>query len=190
LLSLNNNEGIFMKKKQNRRQILKTLIIFISFVLLFGCGYSFAPQGKFIENRIQRVYVKSFDNKTSQAEIENYLRAAFVNQFIQNSRFKIVNNEESADAIVKGTVLNLNRSPLSYLQNDLTAQERATIILEVTFQENESGKIIWSSKNMTGSVDYAINDDINLLSPTRKQALIKLANDMAEKAFNLMMSGF
>jgi len=179
-----------MKKKQNRRQILKTLIICLSFVLLFGCGYSFAPQGKFIENRIQRVYVKSFNNKTSQAEIENYLRKAFINQFIQNSRFKIVNNEESADAIVKGTVLNLNRSPLSYLQNDLTAQERATIILEVTFQENESGKIIWSSKNMTGSVDYAINDDINLLSPTRKQALIKLANDMAEKAFNLMMSGF
>ena len=43
---------------------------------------------------------------------------------------------------------------------------------------------------MTGSVDYAISNDINLLSPTRKQALIKLANDMAEKAFNLMMSGF
>jgi hypothetical protein len=43
---------------------------------------------------------------------------------------------------------------------------------------------------MTQSVDYKINDDINLLPATRKQALMKLANDMAEKAFNLMMSGF
>ncbi|MGP8155169.1 MAG: LPS assembly lipoprotein LptE [Smithella sp.] len=179
-----------MMKKQNRRQILKILIIFLSYILLFGCGYTFAPQGKYIENRIQRVYVKSFDNKTAQAEIENYFRAAFINQFIQNSRFKIVNNEESADAIVKGTILSLNRSPLSYLQNGLTAEERATIILEVTFQENESGKIIWSSKNMTGLVDYAISDDINLLSSIRKQALIKLADDTAEKAFSLMMSGF
>ena len=43
---------------------------------------------------------------------------------------------------------------------------------------------------MTDSVDYALNADINLLSNTRKQALIKLSNDMAEKAFNMMMSGF
>ena len=69
------------------------------------------------------------------------------------------------------------------------AEERATIILEVTFQERESGKIIWSSKNITGTVDYTLSNDINLLPATRKQAFIKLANDMAEKAFNLMMSG-
>jgi hypothetical protein len=177
-------------KKQNRRQIFKTVLICLSFFLLFGCGYTFAPQGKYIDNRIQRVYVKSFDNKTAQAEIESYFRTAFINQFIQNSRFKIVNNEESADAIVKGTILSLNTSPLSYLKNDLAAEERAAVILEVTFLENESGKIIWSSKNMTGTVDYALKDDINLLSSTRKEAFIKLANDMAEKSFNLMMSGF
>jgi hypothetical protein len=179
-----------MMKKQNRRLIIKIGIICLLFIPLFSCGYSFASRGQSIDNRIQRVYVKSFDNKTAQAEIENYVRTAFVNQFIQNSRFKIVNSEESADAIVKGTILNLNTSPLSYLKNDLAAEERATIILEVTFRENESGKIIWSSKNMTGTVDYTLSDDINLLSATRKQALIKLANDMAEKAFNLMMFGF
>ena len=177
-------------KKMNCKLFIKAAIIYLSFILLFGCGYSFAPQGKYIENRIQRVYVKSFDNKTAQAEIENYFRTAFINQFIQNSRFKIVNSEEGADAIVKGTILNLNTSPLSYLKNDLAAEERATVILEVTFRENESGKIIWSSKNMTGTVDYALSDDINMLSFNRKNAFIKLANDMAEKAFNLMMSGF
>ena len=179
-----------MMNKQNRRLILKIGMICISFILLFGCGYSFAPQGKYIDKSVQRVYVKAFDNKTAQAEIENYFRTAFINQFIQNSRFKIVNSEEGADAIVKGTILNLNTSPLSYMKNDLAAEERATVILEVTFRENESGKIIWSSKNMTGTVDYALSDDINMLSFNRKNAFIKLANDMAEKAFNLMMSGF
>jgi hypothetical protein len=177
-------------KNQNRRQIFKTVLMCLSFFLLFGCGYTFAPQGKYIDNRIQRVYVKSFDNKTAQAEIESYFRTAFINQFIQKSRFKIVNSEESADAIVKGTILSLNTSSLSYLKNDLAAEERAAVVLEVTFLENESGKIIWSSKNMTGTVDYTLKDDINLLSSTRKDAFIKLANDMAEKAFNLMMSGF
>jgi hypothetical protein len=152
-----------------------------SVALLFGCGYSFAPKGENIDNRIQKVYVESFDNKTAQAEIENYVRTAFINQFIQNSRLKIVGSAESAD---------LNTSPLSYGSNSLVAEERATIILELTFQENESGKIIWSSKNITGTVDYTLSDDINLLPAIKKDAFIKMANDMAEKAFNLMMSGF
>ena len=178
-----------MMKKQHRR-LLKTGIICLFFALLFGCGYSFAPKGENIDNRIQKVYVESFDNKTAQAGIENYVRTAFINQFIQNSRFKVVESAESADAIVKGKILNLNTSPLAYDSNSLVAEERATIILELTFLENESGKIIWSSKNITGTVDYTLSTDINLLPAIRKDAFIKLSNDAAEKAFNLMMSGF
>jgi Lipopolysaccharide-assembly len=177
-------------KKQNRRQMIKILIICFSVVLLFGCGYSFAPKGENIDHYIQKVYVESFDNKTAQAGIENYVRTAFINQFIQNSRLKIVGSAEAADAIVKGKILNLNTSPLSYASNSLVAEERATIILELTFQENESGKIIWSSKNITGTVEYTVSDDINLLPAIKKDAFIKLSNDTAEKAFNLMMSGF
>jgi hypothetical protein len=172
------------------KKIFRILIICFSCAILFGCGYSFATKGENIDNRVQKVYVESFDNKTAQAGIENYVRTAFINQFIQNSRLKIVENAEAADAIVKGKVLNLNTSPLSYRGNTLVAEERATIILELTFQENESGKIIWSSKNMTGFVDYTLSDDINLLPAARKNAFVKLANDTAEKAFNMMMSGF
>jgi hypothetical protein len=185
----NKNEVSFMRK-QNRRLFIKTGVICLFFALILSCGYGFAPKGDYIDKRIQNIYVEAFDNKTAQAGIENYVRTAFINQFIQNSRLKIVESAESADAIVKGKILNLNTSPLSYRSNALVAEERATIILELTFQENESGKIIWSSKNITGSVDYTLSDDINLLPATRKNAFVKLANDTAEKAFNMMMSGF
>ncbi len=177
-------------KKQNRRLSFQIAIICLFASFLFGCGYSFAPKGENIDNRIQKVYVEPFDNKTAQAEIENYVRTAFINQFIQNSRLKIVGSAEAADAIVKGKILNLNTSPLSYGSNSLVVEERATIILELTFLENESGKIIWNSKNITGTVEYTLSDDINLLPAIKKDAFIKLANDTAEKAFNLMMSGF
>ncbi|MCX5848826.1 MAG: LPS assembly lipoprotein LptE [Deltaproteobacteria bacterium] len=177
-------------KKINRSVLIKVIIICVSCAILFACGYSFAPQGEHVDNRIQKVYVQSFENKTAQAGIENYVRTAFINQFIQNSRFKVIQNAEDADAIVKGKVVNLNISPLSYRGNALAAEERAAILLELTFQENESGKIIWSSKNITGTVDYTLSDDINLLPAARKNAFVKLANDTAEKAFNLMMSGF
>ena len=81
----------------------------------------------------------------------------------------------------------------SLVRNDksgLAAEERATIIIEVVFQDNLSGKVIWSSKEITDYADYALNEDINLLPAAKKQSLIKLSNDIVEKAFNLMMSGF
>jgi hypothetical protein len=178
-----------MKKKNQRVSIKIAIICFLS-AFLFACGYSFAPRGESIDNRIQKVYVESFDNRTAQAEIENYVRTAFINQFIQNSRFKIAQSAESADAIVRGKINNLHTSPLSHLKSDMAAEERATIIVEVFFEDNANGKVIWSSKNIKDSVDYTLNEDINLLPAARKQALIKLANDMAEKTFNLMMSRF
>ena len=177
-------------KKINKPMLIKITFICFLFVSLFGCGYSFTSRGESIDSRIQKVYVESFVNKTAQAEIENYLRTALINQFIQNSRFKIVSSAEGADAIVRGKIINLNTSPLSYIKNGLAAEERATVTLALTFEDTANSKIIWSSKNMANSIDYSLNEDINLLPSARKQALRKLANDMAEKAFNLMMSGF
>ena len=172
------------------KKIIKVVIICYFCALLFGCGYSFTSRGESIDKHIQRVYVDAFENKTAQAGVESYIRTAFINQFIQNSRFKIALDTESADAIVRGKILNLHTLPLSHLKNDLAAEERATIIVEVVFEDSANGKIIWSSKEMSDSVDYTLDQDINLLPNTRKQALMKLSNDIAEKAFNLMMSGF
>ncbi|MBN1365268.1 MAG: LptE family protein [Syntrophaceae bacterium] len=169
---------------------IKIIIICISCAVLFGCSYSFGLRGESIDKNIQKVYVKSFENKTAQAQIENYVRTAFINQFIRNSRFKMASNAESADAIIRGRIVNFYTSPLTHLKSILAAEERATIIMEVVFEDNSNGNVIWSSKNITDSVDYTLNEDINLLPVTKNQALMKLANDMAEKAFNLMMSGF
>jgi len=172
------------------KKIIKITTICISCAVLFSCGYSFAPRGESIDTHIQKIYVDAFENRTAQAGIENYVRAAFINQFIQNSRFAMASNAESADAIVRGKILNLHTSPLSQLKSDLAAEERATIVMEAVFEDKSNGKVIWHSKDITDSVDYVLNEDINMLPATRKQALTKLANDMAEKAFNLMMSGF
>jgi hypothetical protein len=178
-----------MKKQKNRYCIIKCMI-YILCLMVLSCGYGFAPKGEYIDKRIQNIYVEPFDNKTPQAGIENYVRTAFINQILLTSRFKTVSSMEAADAIIKGSVLNINTAPLSYGANILVAEERATVIVEVNFREKESSKTIWSSKNVTGSVDYKMENNINMFPAARKQALIKLSEDMAEKAFNMMMAGF
>jgi hypothetical protein len=170
--------------------LFKFSLIAFLFTLLMACGYGFAPTGEYIDKRIRNIYVEQFGNKTSQAELENYIRTAFINQFILTSRFKIVDSVELADATVKGDIVNFIMAPLSYSSNTLVAEERATITLDVTFREREGGKTIWSAKSIQGTVDYKIDNNINLLPATRKNALIKLSNDTAERIFNQMMANF
>jgi hypothetical protein len=65
-----------------------------------------------------------------------------------------------------------------------------TVTLEATFREKDSGKILWSSRNVTATVDYELQDDMNIMPAAKKRALAKLSRDTAEKAFNLMMANF
>lgn len=169
---------------------LKAIMIFWLIASVSACGYSFAPQGDYIDKRIRHIYVEQFINKTAQAEMENYVRSAFIDQFIQTSRFKVVESIELADAVVKGSVLHLSTTPLSYRSTGIAAEERATMTLALTFREKENGKDIWVTQGITGTVDYTVDSNINLLPSTRKTAFIKLAGDTAEKTFNQMMSGF
>jgi hypothetical protein len=172
------------------RKILFGCASLFLFAVVMSCGYAFAPQGENIDPSIRTVYVEPFSNKTAQAELENDLRTAFIDQILQNTRFKIVSDPHQADALLSGAVLQFNTAALSYRKTLLAAEERATVTLEVVFRETRSGKTIWSSRVITDSVDYKLEDDINLLSATRRTALTKLARDTAEKTLTLMLSNF
>jgi hypothetical protein len=177
-------------KKKIGQPLIRAVLIGCFFATIIACGYAFAPQGEYIDKKIQKIYVGQFDNKTSYAEVENYVRTAFMDQFILTQRFKIVESVELADATIKGGVISITTAPLSYRSSTIAAEERATMTLELTFREKESGKDIWKTQGISGTVDYTIQGDVNLQPATRKTAFIKLANDTAEKTFNQMMSGF
>ena len=177
-------------KKINFKKSVKIIALFLLFALFIGCGYAFAPQGNYVDKRIQKIYVEPFGNKTPQAEIENFVRTAFINHLIQYSRFKVVGSAAQADATIKGTIRHYSADTLSYRPNKLAAEERVSTTLEVVFRDKENDKVLWSSKGIRGTVEYDLEDNINLIPIARKNALIKLANDTAEKAVNLMLAGF
>ncbi|MDO8722652.1 MAG: LptE family protein [Syntrophales bacterium] len=161
-----------------------------AFILLIsGCGYSFTPTGEHIATRIKTVFVDNFSNRSSEAYVENYLRKAFIDEFIKGRRFKIVGKPEMADAVLKGSIKNLTTSHLSYDINNIAVEERVTMTMDITFEEQSTHEIIWSGKNILGIEDYKVADQLTTES-SRQDALIKLANDTAEKVYRLMMSDF
>jgi hypothetical protein len=163
--------------------------VFLSVLLVAGCGYRFSPGGEYIDKKIRTVFIDNFSNKTSEANIENTIRNSFIDQFIIGGRLALVDRREKADAVFKGSVNSIVTSPLSYQRTGLASGERLTAAMELVFEEQDTHKLIWNNKNFTAIQDYTFTN-LNTRDTNRSNALIKLSNDSAEKAYRLMMSGF
>ncbi len=183
---------IRLQKNPLKRGVIRTLttITFIITALLFsGCGYRFSPGGEYIDKSIRTVFIDNFSNRTSEANIENTFRTAFIDQFNIGGRFTPVDRREKADSVFKASINNLTISPLAYQKSVIAQEERVTITMELTFEDQSNQKAIWSNKSFSGYQDYTFTD-VSTKETNRKNALVKLANDTAERAYRLMMSGF
>lgn len=171
------------------RKYFFTLILLVA-ILVAGCGYRFSPGGENIDPGIKLVFIDSFENKTPEAYVEIYFRNAFSDQFRRTSRFRLAENREAADAVLRGGVNGLSLTPLSYTKSDFATEERATLTVAVIFQ-NKNKDIIWRNDSLSGYQDYRIDpSNAALTEQNRRAALQKLSSDMAERAFRSIMSGF
>ncbi|MDI9571349.1 MAG: LptE family protein [Pseudomonadota bacterium] len=154
-----------------------------------GCGYHFSPGGEHIDPGIRKVFIEPFENRTSQANLEDTFRLAITDQFIKGKRFAIVDDGGEADALIRGSIKALSTTPLSYRTTNLAAEERMTLTIEMTFEQRLGRKVIWQDDNFTGVQDYPVASLADT-EVSRKNALAKLANDTAERAYRMLMSGF
>jgi hypothetical protein len=166
------------------------LLMLISLVLT-NCGYRFSPGGDWIDSRLQTVFVDNIANTTSEPFIEIYLRNAFEDQFRKSSRFRLANSKDTADLILQGTITALTVPPVAFDKYDKAQEGRAVMTVDLLFDERENKKKIWSVSSFSGNETFRIDQaNPNATSVSKTAALQKLSNDMAEKAFRNLMSGF
>ena len=160
----------------------------------YGCGYHLRPTGENIGKDIKKIFVASFANNTPEANIETSFRNAFIDQFIKGRRFQIVNAEGLADAVLKGEIRNLVVAPLAYRgDSNLAVEKRITVTLSLTLEAKGTPAALWHEESFAQWGDYAL-DSNNLsaaaVQASQKNALSKLADDVAERAYRIMITDF
>jgi len=166
------------------------VVILVLPMFFCGCGYNFSPGGEHIDKNIRTVFVENFKNQTSEANIENYIRNALINEFRKRSRFDLADSKKTSDAYISGSVNRSNISHLSYTNTDVAKEDEVNLIAEIVFKKTGNNEIIWANSNFTGKEAFLVNSDPNRTERNRKNALKKLADDMAERAYRNIMSGF
>lgn len=184
------NKNYFPNKNLTQMLSGVWIWVFLPAFLLAGCGYRLTPTGEKIGQDIKKVYIDVFTNSTAEANIETTFRNAFIDRFIKGRRFKKVDSEEMADAVLKGDIKNIAFSHLAYRNDNLALEQRIKVTLSLTFQEQGTKKVIWRDENYSQWEDYLYGVEITTGERNKESAIIKLANDVSERTYRLMIADF
>jgi hypothetical protein len=126
--------------------------------------------------------VPALENKTTSYRIEQRLTSATVHELLAKTQYRVVSEPVNADAVLRGKVLSLEAVPLLFD----TVTGRATTMLvtvkcEVSFEERESGKVLYHTDNFLFRNQYEISTDVKSFFEEQDPALDRLAQDFAKR---------
>jgi outer membrane lipopolysaccharide assembly protein LptE/RlpB len=153
-----------------------------------GCGYHVAGRSDALPKSIHVIAVPALENKTTSYRIEQKLTTATVHEFLAKTSYRVVPDPANGDAVLRGKVLSLEVVPLLFD----TATGRATTMLvtlkcEITFEERETGKVLYHTDSFIFRNQYEIStdpnnpDSIKNFFEEQDPALDRMARDFAER---------
>lgn len=162
------------------RRILCALIL--AGAALGGCGYHVAGRSNSLPKNIHVIAVPALENKTTSYRIEQRLTTATVHEFLAKTSYRVVPDPANGDAVLRGKVLSVEAAPLLFD----TATGRATTMLvtvkcEITFEERETGKVLYHADNFMFRNQYEISTDVKSFFEEQDPALDRLAQDFAAR---------
>src|SRR5687767_15887605 len=77
---------------------------------IVACGYSFRSP---VPAHLETVYVPTFQNETREFQLTQQLTERVIGEFLNESRLRLVGDEEDADLLVLGTIKSYEEEALS-----------------------------------------------------------------------------
>jgi outer membrane lipopolysaccharide assembly protein LptE/RlpB len=146
----------------NCAPLAPTCALLLCLAMLAGCGYRVAGKSDALPKSIHVIAVPALENKTTSYRIEQRLTAATVHEFLTKTPYRVVSDPANGDAVLRGKVLSLEAVPLLFD----TSTGRATTMLvtvkcEVSFEERDTGKILYRTNNFVFRNEYEIPNVVN-----------------------------
>jgi outer membrane lipopolysaccharide assembly protein LptE/RlpB len=127
-----------------------------------GCGYHVAGRTNSLPKSIHVIAVPALENKTNSYRIEQRLTTATVHEFLAKTSYRVVSDPAIGDAVLRGKVLSLEAVPLLFdTKTGRATTMMVTIKCEVTFEERETGKILYHTDNFLFRNEYEIPTVVN-----------------------------
>lgn len=171
------------------KKSLTTAFVILLSLLLSGCGYRLANTVNPLLDGYSSIAIPYFKNKTFEAEAVSIFTHAFVDEFVESRRLKVV-PLDAADLVLYGTVKKLSEETVAYNYDDKALEYRIKVSLELSLEDKATGRVIWKRKNLSHDEEYLTGDRVVVSETTKRKSLVLLAEDLAERAHDSILQGF
>jgi outer membrane lipopolysaccharide assembly protein LptE/RlpB len=179
------------RKRRRFRAPMLISIILSAFVFTGGCGYQVAGKAAHLPSEWKAIAIPAFTNDTTRYRIEQRVTEAVIREFISRTKYRVVQNPDSADAVLHGEVLSIDTSPVLF--NGTTGEVTTmlvTVTVKVQLVDNQTQKIVYKNDNMVFRNEYQISSEVNSFFQEEDPALERMSRDFAAQIVANVMEGF
>ena len=156
-----------------------------------GCGYRVAGRADLLPRNIHTIAIPAFGNTTTRYRLTERLPAAITREFIARTRYRVVPDVNTADAVLQGSVVNYNSYPVAFDPATSRASTvQVSIHLDITLRERATGKVLFSRTRMECRERYEISVDQRAYFDESDAALDRVTMDVARTMVSAILERF
>ena len=186
------NAPLGEKEKSSSHRRFSLALALAAFLLSFtGCGYHVAGRASKLPSEWKEIAVPAFKNETMRYRIEQRLTAAVIREFISRTKYRIVQDQAGADAVLHGEVLSIETAPVIF--DSTTGQvttQLVTLHVRVQLIDNRSQKPVYHNNDMVFRDEYQISSDVQSFFEEQNPAVDRMARAFASQLVSNVLENF
>lgn len=158
---------------------------------LTGCGYHVSGHADLLPTTIKTIAIPAFGNNTTRFRLADKLAQSVTREFISRTRYQVVHDVNAADAILRGSVLNLLAFPTTFdTATGRAAGVQVSVYLQVQLTERTTGKVLYTNPSMEVRERYEISIDPLAYFEESEAALDRLSKQVAGGLVSAILEAF
>lgn len=156
-----------------------------------GCGYHVAGRAARLPASWKTIAVPALVNKTARYRVEQRLTDATIRELLARTSYRIIQDENAADAVLHGEVIAIEASPVLF---DPVSGQVTTLVVtvhsSVRLVDRVTRKVVYRNDNFVFREEYQVTTDVNSFFEEQNPALQRLARDFAARLVSGILENF
>jgi hypothetical protein len=173
--------------------VLPAVALTTAVVIALGsvaCGYSLVGTGSFLPQYIRTVAIPTFANNTPRFEVEIRMTDAVTREMVSRGSFSVVAEQEGADAVLLGTILDFTVTPVGLGVNEEANNYMVTIRAQVNFRDLVENRVLFSNNSFLFRDQFEIEQSPGDFLDVTNVAIDDIAEQFARSVVSSILEGF
>ena len=160
-------------------------------VLLGSCGYHVGGKADLVPKAVETISIPAFQTATTRYKLVDVLPQQIGREFIQRTRFRIVNDPSEADAVLSGRINTVNiGAAVADPRSGKATTINIIVDLTVNLVERSTGRVIYSQPHLGFRDSYDVALDPHQVFDESGPALDRLSRDVAHTVVSAVIENF